>query len=142
MLEFQHKIRREMDTIAEIMTIENGKTLLDARGDVIRGLEVVEHACGLSHISTGETFQNVSKGIDIASYRYPLGVCAGVSAFNFPAMIPLWMFPYAITLGNTFVLKPSERVPNTISYICNMLNEIGLPKGVFNVVNGAFDTTK
>lgn len=124
------------------MTKENGKTLPDARGDVIRGIEVVEHACGLSHISGGETFGNVTKGVDIYSYRVPLGVCAGVSAFNFPAMIPLWMFPYAITLGNTFVLKPSERVPNTALYLSKMLDDMGLPKGVFNVVNGGFDTVK
>eukprot|EP00335_Anophryoides_haemophila_P000293 CAMPEP_0204821630 /NCGR_PEP_ID=MMETSP1018-20131115/38853_1 /ASSEMBLY_ACC=CAM_ASM_000518 /TAXON_ID=46462 /ORGANISM="Anophryoides haemophila, Strain AH6" /LENGTH=254 /DNA_ID=CAMNT_0051938529 /DNA_START=358 /DNA_END=1122 /DNA_ORIENTATION=- len=122
------------------MVLENGKTILDAKGDITRGIEVVEHACGLSHVSQGETFGNVTKGVDIYSYRVPLGVCGGVSAFNFPAMIPLWMFPYAITLGNTFVLKPSERVPNTIIQITKLLENMGLPKGVFNLVNGQFDT--
>ncbi len=107
MLELQHVIRRDIDKIATIMTHEHGKVTPDSKGDVIRGLEVVEHSCGTSHLYTGETIENISKGIDCYSFRAPLGVCAGVSAFNFPAMIPLWMFPLAITCGNTFVLKPS-----------------------------------
>lgn len=111
-------------------------------GDVQRGLEVVEHACGISHIIQGETFQNISKGIDTYSFRVPLGVCAGVAPFNFPAMIPLWMFPFAITCGNTFVLKPSERVPGLTEMLLKLTQEIGLPKGVLNVVQGGFDTTK
>ena len=117
MFELQARIRKDIDKIAPIITEENGKTLADARGDTIRGLEVVEHACGLSHLNMGETFNNISKGIDTYSYRYPLGVCAGVAPFNFPAMIPLWMFPYAITLGNTYIMKPSERVANTTMYL-------------------------
>lgn len=88
----------------------------------------------------GETFGNLTNGVDTYSYRVPLGVCAGVAPFNFPSMIPLWMFPFAITLGNTFVLKPSERVPNTTMHLCKVLDDMGLPKGVFNVVNGGFDT--
>lgn len=90
----------------------------------------------------GETFSNISRGIDSYSYRFPLGVCAGIAPFNFPCMIPLWMFPYAITLGNTFLLKPSERVANTSTYLAKIVQEIGIPKGVFQVVNGGFDTTK
>jgi len=105
-------------------------------------LEVVEHACGTSHIYTGETIENISKGIDCYSFRAPIGVCAGISAFNFPAMIPLWMIPLAITCGNTFVLKPSERVPGTTMHLIKLMEEIGIPKGVFNVIHGGFDTTK
>lgn len=134
-------IRRDTDKIAAIMTEEHGKTTLDAKGDLYRGLEVVEHSCGTSHIYTGETIENISKGIDCYSFRAPLGVCGGIAAFNFPAMIPLWMIPVAITCGNTFVLKPSEKVPLTVAHICKLANEINLPKGVLNVVNGGFETT-
>jgi malonate-semialdehyde dehydrogenase (acetylating) / methylmalonate-semialdehyde dehydrogenase len=121
MLELQRVIRRDIDKLASIMTQEHGKCTPDSRGDVIRGLEVVEHACGTSHIYTGETIENISKGIDCYSFRTPLGVCAGVSAFNFPAMIPLWMFPLAITCGNTFVLKPSERVPGATMHLVKLM---------------------
>ena len=141
MLELQALIRRDYDKLAAIMTLQHGKTTADAKGDIHRGLEVVEHACGTSHIYTGETVENISKGIDSYSFRAPLGVCAGISAFNFPAMIPLWMFPLAITCGNTFVLKPSERVPGTVMHMIKLLEEINLPKGVFNVIQGGFDTT-
>jgi len=110
-----------MDKMADVLTEENGKTLPDAKGDITRGLEVVEHACGLTHINLGETLGNISKGIDTYSYRVPLGVCAGIAPFNFPTMIPLWMFPFAITLGNTFVLKPSERVANSSVYLAKLL---------------------
>jgi malonate-semialdehyde dehydrogenase (acetylating) / methylmalonate-semialdehyde dehydrogenase len=142
MLDLQAKIRRDMDILAELITKENGKTLADARGDVTRGLEVVEHACGLSHLNMGETVENISRGIDCYSYRIPLGVCAGIPAFNFPAMIPLWMFPYAITLGNTFVIKPSERVAGSTMHLAKLCHEIGIPKGVFSVIHGDFHTTK
>ena len=121
MLELQRVIRRDIDKLASIMTQEHGKCTPDSRGDVIRGLEVVEHACGTSHIYTGETIENISKGIDCYSFRTPLGVCAVVSAFNFPAMIPLWMFPLAITCGNTFVLKPSERVPGATMHLVKLM---------------------
>lgn len=131
-------IRRDHKKLAAIMTEEHGKTTPDSMGDVQRGLEVVEHACGTSHIYTGETLQNISKGINSYSFRMPLGVCAGVAAFNFPAMIPLWMFPLAITCGNTFVLKPSERVGGAVDHLCRLIKEIHLPKGVFNVVQGGF----
>ena len=121
MLEFQALIRRDTDKLPAIMTQEHGKTTADAKGDIQRGLEVVEHACGTSHLYTGDTIENISKGIDCYSFRKPLGVCGGISAFNFPAMIPLWMFPIAITCGNTFVLKPSERVPGTVMHILKLL---------------------
>lgn len=142
MLELQRVIRRDIDKIARLITEEHGKTLADAKGDVIRGLEVVEHACGVSHVMMGETVENISKGIDTYSYRVPLGVCAGVCPFNFPAMIPLWMFPIAITTGNTYVMKPSERDPGAVNYLVELLQEINLPKGVVNIVHGGFDTVK
>lgn len=123
------------------MTEEHGKVTPDSMGDVQRGLEVVEHACGISHIMQGETIQNISKGIDTYSYRIPLGVVAGVCPFNFPAMIPMWMFPFAITCGNTFVLKPSEKVAGAADHLTKLVHEVGIPKGVFNVVQGGFDTT-
>ena len=141
MFDYAQLIRRDTNKIASLMTLEHGKTTADAKGDLYRGLEVVEHSCGTSHIYTGETIENISKGIDCYSFRAPLGVCAGIAAFNFPAMIPLWMYPLAITCGNTFVLKPSEKVPGTVEYLCKLLDEIGLPKGVMNVVQGGFDTT-
>ena len=141
MFDYSQLLRRDTDKIAAIMTREHGKTTLDAKGDLYRGLEVVEHSCGTSHIYTGETIENISKGIDCYSFRAPLGVCAGIAAFNFPAMIPLWMYPLAITCGNTFVLKPSEKVPGTVEYLCKLSEEINLPKGVINVIQGGFDTT-
>jgi malonate-semialdehyde dehydrogenase (acetylating)/methylmalonate-semialdehyde dehydrogenase len=111
MLQLQDLIRRNSKKLAEIVSREHGKTLPDAAGEVLRGLEVVEHACGLTHIMVGETVENISRGIDSYNLRVPLGVCAGITPFNFPAMIPMWMFPFAITCGNTMVIKPSERVP-------------------------------
>lgn len=142
MFELANLIRRDHKKIAAIMTEEHGKTTPDSMGDVQRGLEVVQHACAISHIYTGETIQNISKGIDTYSFRVPLGVCAGVAPFNFPAMIPLWMFPFAITCGNTYVLKPSERVAGATDYLAKLLQEINLPKGVVNVVQGGFETTQ
>jgi len=111
-------------------------------GDAQRGLEVVEHACGISHIIQGETMQNISRGINTYSFRVPLGVCAGIVPFNFPAMCPMWMFPFAMTCGNTFVLKPSERVAGAADHLTKLIQEINLPKGVFNVVQGGFETTQ
>lgn len=142
MLEYQHILRRKSDKIAEAILIENGKAFPDCKGDVFRGLEMVEHACGISHVQMGETFENIAKSIDCYSYRVPLGVVAGVCPFNFPAMIPLWMFPFAITCGNTMVIKPSEKVPRATMLLAQIAQEIGLPKGVLNIVNGGFDTTK
>jgi len=140
MFEFQRMIRERTDELAESITLEQGKTLADARGDVFRGLEVVETTCNIAPSLMGETMGNLASGLDSYSYKEPLGVCAGVCPFNFPAMIPLWMFPMAITCGNTYVLKPSERDPGAAMMLVRMAHEAGLPPGVLNVVHGAHDT--
>ncbi len=136
MLKLQELIRRDMKKIAAVLTAEQGKTLPDAEGDVFRGLEVVEHACGVGTLTLGEFAENVATGLDTYFIRQPLGVCAGISPFNFPAMIPLWMFPMAIVCGNTFVLKPSEQDPMTSMVLAELANEAGLPPGVLNIVHG------
>uniref|UniRef100_A0A0D9WWD5 Aldehyde dehydrogenase domain-containing protein n=1 Tax=Leersia perrieri TaxID=77586 RepID=A0A0D9WWD5_9ORYZ len=139
MFKYQELIRANMDKLAENITTEQGKTLKDAWGDVFRGLEVVEHACGMGTLQMGEYVSNVSNGIDTFSIREPLGVCAGICPFNFPAMIPLWMFPIAVTCGNTFVLKPSEKDPGAAMMLAELAMEAGLPKGVLNIVHGTHD---
>ncbi|KAK9136143.1 hypothetical protein Syun_015473 [Stephania yunnanensis] len=140
MLKLQELIRRDVDKLAMNITTEQGKTLKDAHGDVFRGLEVVEHACGMATLQMGEFVSNVSSGIDTYSIREPLGVCAGICPFNFPAMIPLWMFPMAVTCGNTFVLKPSEKDPGASMILAELAMEAGLPNGVLNIVHGTNDT--
>jgi len=137
MFKLQDLIVKNMDKIAGLITLEQGKTLPDARGDVFRGLEVVEHACSAATLMMGETVENVSKNVDTYSYLQPLGVTAGVTPFNFPAMIPLWMFPMALVTGNTFLLKPSERVPSASMYLAQLTKEAGLPDGCLNVIHGA-----
>ncbi|KAG9440166.1 hypothetical protein H6P81_020331 [Aristolochia fimbriata] len=139
MLKFQELIRRDIDKLAMNITTEQGKTLRDAHGDVFRGLEVVEHACGMGTLQMGEYVSNVSSGIDTYSIREPLGVCAGICPFNFPAMIPLWMFPVAVTCGNTFILKPSEKDPGAAMMLAELAMEAGLPDGVLNIVHGTND---
>ncbi|KAJ1434895.1 Methylmalonate-semialdehyde dehydrogenase [Sesbania bispinosa] len=139
MLKFQELIRRDMDKLALNVTTEQGKTLKDAQGDVFRGLEVVEHACGMATLQMGEYASNVSRGIDTFSIREPLGVCAGICPFNFPVMIPLWMFPIAVTCGNTFILKPSEKDPGASIMLAELAMEAGLPEGVLNIVHGTHD---
>ncbi|GLC48015.1 Methylmalonate-semialdehyde dehydrogenase [acylating], mitochondrial [Pleodorina starrii] len=139
MLKYQELIRANMDELARLVTIEQGKTLADARGDVFRGLEVVETACGIAPYLAGELVENVAGGIDCYSIRQPLGVVAGICPFNFPAMVPLWMFPLAVTAGNTFVLKPSERDPGAAVMLADLAQQAGLPKGVLNVVHGSRD---
>ncbi|XP_023763024.1 methylmalonate-semialdehyde dehydrogenase [acylating], mitochondrial [Lactuca sativa] len=139
MLKLQELIRRDMDKLAMNITTEQGKTLKDAQGDVFRGLEVVEHASGMASLQMGEFASNVSHGIDTYSIREPLGVCAGICPFNFPAMIPLWMFPVAVTCGNTFVLKPSEKDPGASMMLAELAMEAGLPNGVLNIVHGTND---
>jgi malonate-semialdehyde dehydrogenase (acetylating) / methylmalonate-semialdehyde dehydrogenase len=124
------------DELAELITREHGKVLSDARGEVTRGLEVVEFACGIPHLLKGEFSENVGPHIDSYSLRQPLGVCAGITPFNFPVMVPMWMFPLAIACGNTFVLKPSERDPSPSLRIAELLIEAGAPPGVLNVVQG------
>lgn len=140
MLKLQELIRRDMDKLALNITTEQGKTLKDAQGDVFRGLEVVEHACGMGTLQMGEYVSNVSHGIDTYSIREALGVCAGICPFNFPAMIPLWMFPIAVTCGNTFILKPSEKDPGASIMLAELAMEAGLPDGVLNIVHGTHDT--
>jgi malonate-semialdehyde dehydrogenase (acetylating) / methylmalonate-semialdehyde dehydrogenase len=136
MFAFRELIERRKRDIAEILTREHGKVLSDAVGEVNRGLEVVEFACGLPHLLKGEFSENVSTDVDSYSIRQPLGVVAGITPFNFPAMVPMWMFPLAIASGNTFILKPSEKDPSAAIFIAQLLAEAGLPAGVFNVVHG------
>jgi len=139
MLKLQELIRRDKDKLAACVVEENGKTFVDAQGDVFRGLEVVEHAAGAGTLLQGESLANVAKDVDIVSHRDPLGVCAGIPAFNFPAMIPLWMFPLALVAGNSFLLKPSEKVPGAAMMLAALAQEAGVPDGVLNVVHGAHD---
>ena len=136
MLKLQELIRRDMKKLAAILTAEQGKTLPDAEGDIFRGLEVVVHASSIGTLSLGEIAENVAGGVDTYFIRQPLGVCAGITPFNFPAMIPLWMFPMAIVCGNTFVLKPSEQDPMTTMALAQLALEAGVPPGVLNVVHG------
>ncbi len=136
-LKYQHILKENQDEIAKILSKENGKTLPDAKGDVWRGIEVVEQACNVSSLMMGETVENVARNIDTYSLIQPLGVCAGITPFNFPAMIPLWMYPMAIACGNTFVLKPSEQDPMTPTRLAELFNEAGFPKGILNVVHGS-----
>ncbi|MFO0325939.1 MAG: CoA-acylating methylmalonate-semialdehyde dehydrogenase, partial [Burkholderiales bacterium] len=136
MLKLQELIRRDMNKLAACLTAEQGKTLPDAEGDIFRGLEVVEHAVSIGTLSLGEMAENVATGVDTYFIRQPLGVCAGITPFNFPAMIPLWMFPMAIVTGNTFVLKPSEQDPMTTMLLAELALEAGVPPGVLNVVHG------
>ncbi len=124
------------DEIAALITREHGKVLADARGELTRGVEIVEFACGIPQLLKGQHSDNVGGGIDNWSLRQPIGVCAGITPFNFPAMVPMWMFPLAIACGNTFVLKPSERDPSTSLKLAQLTEEAGLPKGVLNVVQG------
>ena len=138
-LKYQQLIREHMQELAAILTAEQGKTLPDAEGDVFRGLEVVEHAAGIGNLQLGELANNVANGVDTYTLLQPLGVCAGITPFNFPAMIPLWMFPMAIACGNTFVLKPSERDPMVVMRLAELAMEAGMPKGVLNVVHGGPD---
>ncbi|SMF42700.1 CoA-acylating methylmalonate-semialdehyde dehydrogenase [Pseudogulbenkiania subflava] len=138
-LKYQQLIREHMKELAAILTAEQGKTLADAEGDVFRGLEVVEHAASIGNLQLGEYAENVASGVDTYSVLQPLGVCAGITPFNFPAMIPLWMFPMAIATGNTFVLKPSEQDPMVTMRLVELALEAGIPAGVLNVVHGGPD---
>ena len=135
-LKYQQLIRENMAELAAILTAEQGKTLPDAEGDVFRGLEVVEHAAGIGNLQLGELANNVAGGVDTYTLLQPLGVCAGITPFNFPAMIPLWMFPMAIATGNTFILKPSEQDPMVTMRLCELALQAGIPAGVLNVVHG------
>ncbi|HIE2429561.1 TPA: CoA-acylating methylmalonate-semialdehyde dehydrogenase [Pseudomonas aeruginosa] len=138
-LKYQQLIRENIKELAAILTAEQGKTLPDAEGDVFRGLEVVEHAAGIGNLQLGELANNVANGVDTYTLLQPLGVCAGITPFNFPAMIPLWMFPMAIATGNTFVLKPSEQDPLVTMRLVELALEAGVPPGVLNVIHGGVD---
>ncbi|GAA2151713.1 CoA-acylating methylmalonate-semialdehyde dehydrogenase [Actinomadura napierensis] len=140
MFAFRDLLERHEDELARLVTAEHGKVLDDACGEIVRGREVVEFACGIPQALKGEYSDQVSSGVDAYSFRQPLGVCAGIVPFNFPVMVPLWMHPIAIACGNTFVLKPSERVPSASALIADLYAEAGLPDGVFNVLNGDRET--
>ncbi len=129
-------LQAHMDELAAIVSNEHGKTLEDARGSLTRGIEVVEFACGIPQLLKGEHNEGISSGIDSYSFRQPLGVCVGITPFNFPAMVPMWMYPIAIACGNTFVLKPSERDPSTAVRLAELASKAGLPDGVLNVLHG------
>ena len=133
---FKELIEKNSDELIKLIVSEHGKVYADAQGSLTRGLEVVEFACGIPHLLKGEFTENVGTDVDSWSIRQPLGVCAGITPFNFPAMVPMWMFPMAIACGNTFVLKPSEKDPSCSIKLCELFKEAGLPDGVFNVVNG------
>ena len=136
MQKFLQLVQRDQKTLAKIVTEEHGKTLPDAMGSVQRGLEVVEFACGIPHLLKGEYAENAGTQVDTYTLRQPVGVCAGITPFNFPVMVPMWMFPMAIACGNTFILKPSEKVPSASVRMAELLKEAGLPDGVLNVVHG------
>ncbi len=133
---FRELVERHADELARLVSAEHGKVVDDARGEVVRGREVVDFVCGLPELAKGEYSDGVSAGVDSFSFRQPLGVCAGITPFNFPVMVPMWMHPVAIAMGNAFVLKPSERDPSASNLIAELYAEAGLPDGVFNVVHG------
>jgi len=136
MFKFKEIIEKNFEELTKIIVSEHGKVFDDAKGEVTRGLEVVEFACGIPQLLKGEFTENVGTDVDSWSLRQPLGVCAGITPFNFPAMVPMWMFPVAIACGNTFILKPSEKDPSCSIRLAELLLEAGFPEGVFNVVNG------
>ncbi|MHA1549360.1 MAG: aldehyde dehydrogenase family protein, partial [Alphaproteobacteria bacterium] len=136
MFRFKELLDANVDRIAEAISKEHGKTHADAVGEVTRGIEVVEFCCGIPHLLKGEFSRHVGPAIDTHSDRQPLGVCAGITPFNFPAMVPMWMYPVAIACGNTFVLKPSEKDPSTSMVIYDLFRQTGFPDGVLNIVHG------
>jgi len=142
MFEFVRLLNANMDELAHLLSSEHGKVLADSKGDILRGLEVIEFACGVPHLLKGEYTQGAGPGIDVYSMRQPLGVCAGITPFNFPAMIPMWMMGPAIACGNAFILKPSERDPSVPVRLAELLIEAGLPPGILNVVHGDKDSVE
>jgi len=139
MFKYQQLIKDNLKEIAKLITTEQGKTLADAEGDVMRGLQVVENLCANTSLLLGETLPGISKDMDLTSYRTPLGVCAGIAPFNFPAMIPLWMFPTGLITGNTYIMKPSERDPTACMALVELLKDAGAPDGTINVIHGQHD---
>src|SRR5438132_8623011 len=142
MFRYKALLEEHFEELASIITRHHGKTLEESRGEVRRGIEVVDFACGAPTLLQGRTLRDVSAGVDQDLYRYPLGVCAGIPPFNFPVMIPLWMFPLAVVAGNTYVLKPSERTPLGGARLGELFLEAGFPEGVLNVVHGARETVE
>jgi malonate-semialdehyde dehydrogenase (acetylating)/methylmalonate-semialdehyde dehydrogenase len=139
LFKFQQLLIENKNTLAEIITKENGKNLTEALGEVQRGIENVEFACGAPSLMMGDSLSSIATNIEGTNYRYPIGVIGGITPFNFPMMVPCWMFPMAIAMGNTFIIKPSEKTPLLVNKLVDLLEEAGLPKGVFNVVHGAHD---
>jgi malonate-semialdehyde dehydrogenase (acetylating)/methylmalonate-semialdehyde dehydrogenase len=133
---YRQLVEKNFDRICETVSREHGKTFTEARGSAYRGLENIEYACGVPSLLFGDTLENLARGVDCETLLQPLGVCVGITPFNFPAMVPLWMYPLALACGNTFVLKPSEKVPLTANLLGELLVEAGIPKGVFNIVHG------
>ncbi|MDT2800993.1 CoA-acylating methylmalonate-semialdehyde dehydrogenase [Vagococcus lutrae] len=139
MFKFQQLLVKHWDELAEIITIENGKSFSEARGEVQRGIENVEFASGVPTLMMGDTLPDIATGIESSMFRYPLGIVGGITPFNFPMMVPAWMFPMALATGNTFILKPSERTPLLANRLAELTVEAGFPKGIFNIVHGAHD---
>ncbi|HEX8102846.1 MAG TPA: CoA-acylating methylmalonate-semialdehyde dehydrogenase [Solirubrobacteraceae bacterium] len=139
---FKALLEASFDELAQLVTLENGKDARDARGEVRRGIEVVDFACGMPTLTMGETVRDVASGVDNISYRFPLGVVAAITPFNFPCMVPLWTLPIAIAAGNSYLLKPSERTPLCAQRLAELLSEAGLPDGVFSIVNGGRDAVE
>ncbi|XDV43559.1 hypothetical protein PO909_012023 [Leuciscus waleckii] len=138
-LRYQQLIKDNIKELAKLITLEQGKTLADAEGDVFRGLQVVEHTCSITSLMLGETLPSITKDMDTYTYRLPIGVCAGIAPFNFPAMIPLWMFPLGMVCGNTYLMKPSERVPGCTMLLAKLLQDAGAPDGTLNIIHGQHD---
>src|SRR6185369_15393940 len=133
---YRQLVEENFDCICQMVAREHGKTLAEARGSAYRGMENIEYACGVPTLLMGDTLENLARGVDCETMHQPLGVCVGITPFNLPAMVPMWMFPLALACGNTFILKPSEKVPLTANYLIELLEKAGLPKGVLNVVHG------
>ena len=139
LFKYRHLLNENFEELSQIIVRENGKTIEEARGDMRRGLEVADYACSIGELAKGEYLPELASGIDAHTSREPIGVCAGITPFNFPAMVPMWMYPIAIACGNTFVLKPSEKVPLTANRLAELFLQAGLPDGVFNIVHGGRD---
>src|SRR6187402_3252149 len=136
MFRYRHLVEENFDRLCASVSREHGKTLVEARGSLFRGVENIEYACGAPSLLMGDTLENIARGVDCETVLQPLGVCVGITPFNFPAMVPLWMFPLALVCGNTFILKPSEKVPMTSVILVELLEKAGLPKGVLNLIHG------
>src|SRR5258708_31853536 len=136
MFRFRDRLQSRFEELAALVTREHGKTIQESRAEMQRGIEMVEFACGIPSLLMGQALENLAPSVDCETSRHPVGVCVGITPFNFPSMVPLWMFPVAITCGNTFVLKPSEKVPLSAMELGKLLTEAGLPPGVFNIVHG------